>query len=379
VNRDSELPQGWRVLRFDQIAENIAERVEPADATQRHYVGLEHLDPESFHIRRWGTPDDVKGTKLCFRKGDVIFGRRRFYQRKVAVAAFDGICSAHAMVLRAREDTMLQSLLPFFLQSETFYQRAMQISVGSLSPTINWRTLARQEFAVPPPDEQRRIAEILWAADRSVVAAEQVAQKAEKLLIRACQEWTSDPSQFGPDNWRTVKIRDCVEVLDNLRVPLNRATRTNMQGDIPYYGATGPIDYINDFIFEQEIVLIGEDGDHFLKYDSWPQAHLVRGKSWVNNHAHVLRARTEYCANLWLYRFFQYRNILPFLQDSASMTRKKLTKVSLSSIPVCIPTRDAQEHILRALGQVDDSHQKARCHLEKAIALGKSLRTEYIG
>ena len=159
-------------LRFDQFAENIVERVDPAQTDADIYVGLEHLDPESLKIRRWGTPDDVKGEKLRFRQGDIIFGRRRFYQRKVAVAEFDGICSAHAMVLRAREGVMLQAFLPFFLQSETFFQRAMQISVGSLSPTINWRALARQEFAVPPLDEQHRIAEILWAAEKAITTWE---------------------------------------------------------------------------------------------------------------------------------------------------------------------------------------------------------------
>lgn len=166
------LPLGWRMVRFDQLAEPITDRVDPAEADTEIYVGLEHLDPESLKIRRWGTPDDVIGEKLRFRAGDVIFGRRRFYQRKLAVAEFDGICSAHAMVLRARESVMLQEFLPFFMQGETFFRRAMQISVGSLSPTINWRTLARQEFAIPPLDEQRRIAEILWAADDLVCRME---------------------------------------------------------------------------------------------------------------------------------------------------------------------------------------------------------------
>lgn len=175
-------PPGWRTVRFDQFAENIAERVDPAEADVEYYVGLEHLDPESLKIRRWGTPDDVKGTKLRFRKSDIIFGRRRFYQRKLAVAEFDGICSAHAMVLRACEGVMLQDLLPFFLQSETFFQRAMQISVGSLSPTINWRILARQEFTIPPLDEQRRIAEILWAADDVVTKTENALERLESAL-----------------------------------------------------------------------------------------------------------------------------------------------------------------------------------------------------
>jgi type I restriction enzyme S subunit len=110
----------------------------------------------------------VIGQKLKFWKGDIIYGKRRAYQRKLAVADFDGICSAHAMVLRAKPDVILPELLPFFLQSEIFHQRAMEISVGSLSPTINWTTLAKQEFPLPPVDEQRRIADLLWAADDAI-------------------------------------------------------------------------------------------------------------------------------------------------------------------------------------------------------------------
>lgn len=157
------LPEGWRWVRFDEMAESITERVDdPSEAGVDFYVGLEHLDPDSLRIRRWGTPEDVAATKLRFRPGDIIFGRRRAYQRKIAVADFEGICSAHALVLRAREEIVDKKFLPFFMQSDAFFNRALSISVGSLSPTINWRTLARQEFAVPPKTEQRRIAEILF-------------------------------------------------------------------------------------------------------------------------------------------------------------------------------------------------------------------------
>lgn len=173
------LPDSWTLHRFDQMAENINERVLPADAEGLPYVGLEHLDSESLKIRRWGSPDEVEAQKLRFYTGDIIFGKRRYYQKKLAVADFDGICSAHAMVLRAKTDTIVPEFLPFFMQSEMFFERAMAISVGSLSPTINWTALARQEFPLPPLDEQRRIAEILWAVEEAIegyiVVTEQLA------------------------------------------------------------------------------------------------------------------------------------------------------------------------------------------------------------
>lgn len=162
MTNGGNLKPGWKTWRFDQIAINVNERIDdPSKAGVEHYVGLEHLDPDSLKIRRWGKPDDVEATKLCFKKGDIIFGRRRAYQRKLGVADFDGICSAHAMVLRPRTDVVLPEFLPFFMQSDLFMNRAVEISVGSLSPTINWKTLAVQQFALPPLEEQRRIADLL--------------------------------------------------------------------------------------------------------------------------------------------------------------------------------------------------------------------------
>lgn len=163
INREK-----WSVIRFDQMTECLTVRVEPSETTLERYVGLEHLDPETLKISRWGTPSDVIGEKLHFWPGDIIFGKRRAYQKKLAVADFEGICSAHAMVLRARPEIVLPEFLPFFMQSDMFFERALSISVGSLSPTINWGTLAKQEFPLPPLDEQRRIAEILWATDVTI-------------------------------------------------------------------------------------------------------------------------------------------------------------------------------------------------------------------
>jgi type I restriction enzyme S subunit len=164
----SKATAGVTTFRFDQMATLINDRVDnPAESGVERYVGLEHLDADSLRIRRWGEITDVESTKLRFQPGDIIFGKRRVYQRKLAVADFEGICSAHAMVLRAKENVVLPEFLPFFMQSDRFMERALAISVGSLSPTINWTTLAAEEFALLPIEEQRRIVEVLQAAGAS--------------------------------------------------------------------------------------------------------------------------------------------------------------------------------------------------------------------
>ena len=157
--------KNWSRVRFGDIVENVNERVEPSTAAEAIYVGLDDLDSGSLHIRRWGKGSDVIGTKLRFRKGDIIFGRRRAYQRKLAVAEVDGICSAHAMVARAKPKVVLPEFLPFLMMSDKFMKRAVDISVGSLSPTINWTTLKLEEFDLPPLDQQRRLGAIFWAVD----------------------------------------------------------------------------------------------------------------------------------------------------------------------------------------------------------------------
>lgn len=172
----------WTRVRFDEIALNVTDRVDdPSAAGVDRYVGLEHLDPGSMTVNRWGSPEEVAAQKLRFQPGDVIFGRRRAYQKKVAQADFEGICSAHALVLRARTGVVSPEFLAVFLSSDYFLDRAISISVGSLSPTVNWRDLARQEFDLPPLDEQHRIASLLWAAERSRQDSSQMLEMGHRL------------------------------------------------------------------------------------------------------------------------------------------------------------------------------------------------------
>lgn len=206
------LKPGWTRVAFGDMATCINERIDdPATAGVERYVGLEHLDSDSLTIRRWGSPTDVTATKLRFRNGDIIFGRRRVYQRKLAVADFDGICSAHAMVLRAKSQAVLPEFLPFFMQSDIFMNRAKTISVGSLSPTINWKTLEKEEFALSPLAEQRRIASALNGAEAASSAFRRLAASTDNLR-RALLINTFD-SLMSDSNCAKVAVGSVGEVL----------------------------------------------------------------------------------------------------------------------------------------------------------------------
>lgn len=151
--------------RFDQIAENSTTKKKPEESDRDRYVGLEHLDPGTLEVTRWGAEVTPKGDKLLMKKGDVLFGRRRAYQKKVGIAPFDGIFSAHGMVLRPKADVVDPMFFPFFISSDIFLDEAIRVSVGSLSPTANWKDLRTLEFDLPSPGKQRELAGILSEAE----------------------------------------------------------------------------------------------------------------------------------------------------------------------------------------------------------------------
>jgi type I restriction enzyme, S subunit len=109
----------------------------------------------------------------------VFLGKRRAYQRKVAVADFDGICSSDILTFEPKTDELLPDLLPFIVQSEEFFEHALGTSSGSLSPRTRWSQLKEFEFALPPKDEQRRIAEALWSVDQSIQAKQRLIESLE--------------------------------------------------------------------------------------------------------------------------------------------------------------------------------------------------------
>ena len=168
--------------RFEQIAINSTEKKKPVEEDRFTYLGLEHLDAGSLKVTRFGSEVAPIGEKLVMHKGDVLFGKRRAYQKKVAIAPFDGIFSAHGMVLRPREDVIDKSFFPLFISSDYFLDAAIKISVGSLSPTINWRDLKTLEFELPDLATQRKLAETLWSINDTMEAYKKLISATDELV-----------------------------------------------------------------------------------------------------------------------------------------------------------------------------------------------------
>ncbi len=198
------LKPGWKMVKFGEVVKNanLVERDPKANGIER-IVGLEHIDPENLHIRRWNSVEDGTSFTRKFVPGQTLFGKRRAYQRKVAYAEFEGICSGDILTFEPKNrKVLLPELLPFICQSDAFFDHALDTSAGSLSPRTSWKALQDFEFPLPPIDEQKRVAEILWAADEAVEKYKDSIQSTEMAFSRLIGEQLpkrQDPSaQFAP-------------------------------------------------------------------------------------------------------------------------------------------------------------------------------------
>lgn len=185
----------WTRVAFGDVVRNVNETMRgPEGAGIDRIIAMEHMDPGELKIQRWGSLEDGTTFTRRVKPGQTLFGKRRAYQRKIAYADFDAICSGDIYTFEADETHLLGEFLPFLVQSNEFFDHALGTSAGSLSPRTNWRDLANFEFDLPPLDEQQRIADLLWAvechwrsAGTAVAAIGRVADEVFSHLLRASE------------------------------------------------------------------------------------------------------------------------------------------------------------------------------------------------
>ena len=196
--------------RFEQIAFNSTEKKIPNDHDRLLYIGLEHLDSGSLRVTRWGSDVPIKGEKLVMHKGDVLFGKRNAYLRRAAIAPHDGTFSAHGMVLRPNEQIVCKEFFPHFIASDYFFDEAIRISVGSLSPTVNWKDLRNCEFELPSLEEQKRLAKALWAVNYTIETYKNLLKKTDELVKSQFMEMFGDPTT-NPMDWEIKPLYEVAE------------------------------------------------------------------------------------------------------------------------------------------------------------------------
>ena len=230
----------WKTYKFGDIALNLTTAVkDPLLEGIERYVGLEHIIPGNIHIKSWGKISDGTTFTRVFRKGHVLFGKRRAYQKKTAIAEFDGVCSGDILVFEANEEYLISDLLPFITQSDKFFDYAVKTSAGSLSPRTKYKDLAKLKFKLPPLDEQKRLANLLWSVDETITAYKELLSQElltrsvvlkDVFLSKTCKITSINKLPIKETNgmWKTVEAEDV------LQVSIIRSTEIRPYGEISY-------------------------------------------------------------------------------------------------------------------------------------------------
>ena len=178
---------------------------------------------------------------------------------------------------------------------------------------------------------------------------------------------------FNKNEWKKVKLGDVCNILDSKRIPISEEKR--IKGEYPYYGANGIQGYINDYIFDEELVLLAEDGGNFGSKTK-PIAYKISGKTWVNNHAHVLKAKDEIISTDFLLYSLMFYDVTKLITGT---TRKKLTRAGMEKITLSIPTLSIQNKITDYLQKIESFISFRKHQLNSLKELNKSLFTMMFG
>ena len=379
------------VFRFEQIAINSTEKKKPTEADRMTYLGLEHLDSGCLRVSRFGSEVAPIGEKLVMRKGDVLFGKRRAYQKKVAIAPFDGIFSAHGMVLRPNEAVIDKDFFPLFISSNYFLDAAIAISVGSLSPTINWRDLKELEFNLPPLEEQKRLAEVLWAAENTLEKYKNLVKSTDELVKSQFIEMFGN---IGEDTkgWGLVALDECCE----LNPKKSREVRLKAGIEVsfipmPAVSEDGVIDCSVVKQYEQVqtgFTYFAENDVLFAKITPCMEngkgaiaRGLKNGLGLGSTEFHVLRPLNGVCNPAWLYALTTFTK---FRHDAAkkmtgSAGQRRVPASFLATYKVSVPPIELQNKFASFVEQTDKSKFRIKQSLEKLEICYKALLQKYFG
>jgi type I restriction enzyme S subunit len=255
--------------------------------------------------------------------------------------------------------------------------------VGGAQPNISQKLIKVFELPIPPLPEQQKIAQILSTVDEQISTTQTIIDKSKELKKGLMQKLFSEGighTQFKdtkigriPKDWDVVKIMDISDNLDSKRIPIKSADRANMSGEYPYYGAQGIIDWVNQYIFDGDYLLVAEDGEN-VKSQKNDIAFLVGGKFWVNNHAHVLRCKGDY-SQVFLSYYLNQLNIRKYVSGSA---QPKLNKGTLMKIQVVAPSLSEQQKIADILTEADAKIEKEEQEKAQLEQLKKGLMQQLL-
>lgn len=310
-------------------------------------------------------------------KNDVLFQTVRPYQQNnyfytnTNINNLPCVASTGYAVFRTKNNA---KFLYALIHTNSFLADILKRCTGSNYPSINGYDIENITIFYPSLQEQEKIGDFMSLIDKKI--------RKTKLLIKALKKYKRgvvkgilthqvsfvDATGNGYPEWKTCTLQDAVEFLDVQRIPLESADRANRQGKYPYYGASGIIDYVDDYIFDEPLLLLGEDGANILNR-STPLCFIATGKYWVNNHAHVMRPKNGndikfLCELLESFDYTRY---------NTGTAQPKLNQEKCRSIELCLPVYEEQHHIATFLYSLDEKAYQERCKLDCMFEFKKGL------
>lgn len=349
-----------------------------------HIVGLEHLIPQEVILTQWAENMETTFTKV-FHKGDVLFGRRRAYLKKAAVAPFDGICSGDITVIEAKPNKIVPELLPFIIQNDNFFDYAVEKSAGSLSPRVKWSHLQNYEFELPDLDKQRELAELLWAAEETKQAYKKLLQTQSQLLKSQFIELFGDLSTNTSIN--KVKISDVFE-LQMGKTP----SRNNVKyWDNPKYRwiSIADFNYFNDYTADTKEyiseVAKNETGIKIVPKDTVIMTFkLTIGKTAITSENIYTNEAIMAFINKHKYEVKPYfiKELLNYI-DWSSVTKQAvkgctLNKNTIGNVMIPVPSIDKQNEYIEYAKNLKTITKKVQLSLTNLDKLTKTLVNQNI-
>ena len=332
------IPEDWEIVTIGQIADITTGNKNTQDAEDGgkypFYVrsqNVERINTFTFDSVGVVTAGDGVGTGKIFH---YVSGKFGLHQRAYLIHKFNNFSARYF----------------YWYFSQNFYDRINQMTAKSSVDSVRKEMIEKMAILQPPVAEQWAIAEALSDVDGLIAALDKKIAKKRLLKQGAMQQLLTGKKRLPgfTDEWIKCELLTVCNVLDNKRVPLNDEQRTS--GIYPYCGANGIVDYIDRYIFDEDLILIAEDGGNFDQYETRPIAYWMSGKYWVNNHAHVLKAKNEYNQRYIFYQL-EHKDITDYIVGG---TRTKLTRAQLDKIEISMPyTYVEQQAIATILSDMD--------------------------
>lgn len=371
-----EVPENWVWVRLGAIAEIVTGGT-PSKKQPEYYGG-------NFPFYK---PSDLDQGRLTYDASEYLSEEGKKVSRIIpknstAVCCIGSIGKCGYLMCEGTTNQQINSAIPkinslclyYYLCTENFVQNLLSMASATTIAIVNKSKMESCAFPLPPLSEQQRIVERIEelfakldeAKERLQEVADSFAVRKAGILHKAftgelTKQWRRE-NGVSDESWEEKKLSEITENQDSKRIPLSKSQRDNMNRIYDYYGASGIIDKVDDYIFEGKKLLIGEDGANLVTR-SKDIAFIADGKYWVNNHAHILDVKDTVLL-MYLCHYINNMDLIPYVTGSA---QPKLTQAKMNNIKIFLPTLSEQHEIVRLIDDLLARERAAQQATEQAL------------